>query len=152
MPPSLELVWDRPTAPAERSGLHLEYFKRAALCCAPRLAARRSARGGVSLRIGRDPGMLDLRRIIRSFFSAASIPCAAALGLVGLFLYPPSTHAAFALVALSLIPSAVIAVSESLLTAQERVDVVATLSVAENLARVLLWLGVLWSGLSTTAF
>jgi O-antigen/teichoic acid export membrane protein len=83
---------------------------------------------------------------------AASIPCAAALGLVGLFLYPPSTHAAFALVALSLIPSAVIAVSESLLTAQERVDVVATLSVAENLARVLLWLGVLWSGLSTTAF
>jgi O-antigen/teichoic acid export membrane protein len=102
-----------------------------------------SADHGSLPRLGANAAVLGL---------AASIPCALAIGLAGTAFYPPATHAAFWLTALSIVPSALIVVSESLLTAQERVDVVAALSVGENLARLLLWMAVLWAGLSTTAF
>jgi O-antigen/teichoic acid export membrane protein len=81
-----------------------------------------------------------------------AVPCGLALGLVGRNLYPATTHGAFWLVGASMLPTALVVVSESLLTGQERIDVVAALSVGENLLRLLLWLVVLWLHLGMTAF
>jgi O-antigen/teichoic acid export membrane protein len=74
-----------------------------------------------------------------------------ALGAIAVAWYPPAMRPALWLVALSLLPSAVVVTAETVLTARERLGVVATVNVAEGLARTVAWLALLEAGYGVTA-
>lgn len=73
------------------------------------------------------------------------------VGLVGEGYYPASMRLSLWLVGASLVPGAVLFVGDSVLVAQERLGRVATLNIAENLARTCVWTVLVLLGYSLTA-
>ena len=67
---------------------------------------------------------------------ASSIVIAALVAVVGRAIYPPSMHPALALMALSLVPTALIVVEESILWGEERMATVMAVNLFENGVRV----------------
>jgi O-antigen/teichoic acid export membrane protein len=74
-----------------------------------------------------------------------------ALSLVGILAYPPALHGAIWLVALSLVPCAVVVLAEAVLVAQERLTAVATANMIESVVRTLAWLALVRLGFGLTS-
>ncbi len=79
-----------------------------------------------------------------------SVPLAIGLGLIGQFLYPPGLHASFALVGVSLAPTALILVIEMMLIGQERLSFVAFINILEGALRFIVFVAMIYFGASLT--
>jgi O-antigen/teichoic acid export membrane protein len=79
-----------------------------------------------------------------------SVPLAIGLGLIGQFLYPPGLHTSFALVAVSLAPTALILVIEMMLIGQERVSFVAFINILESALRFVVFIVIIYFGARLT--
>jgi O-antigen/teichoic acid export membrane protein len=79
-----------------------------------------------------------------------SVPLAIGLGLIGQFLYPSGLHASFALVGVSLAPTALIMVIEMMLIGQERLSFVAFINILESALRFIVFVTIiyLWARLT----
>lgn len=82
---------------------------------------------------------------------AVSVVLAVVVALGGAALYPPHMRAAIGLLGLTMIPTGVIVVAESLLWGEERLGVVMTINVVENVVRVAGVVAVVLAGHGLTA-
>lgn len=79
-----------------------------------------------------------------------SVPLAFGLGLIGQFLYPSDLHASFALVGVSLAPTALILVIEMILIGQERLSFVAFINILESALRFIVFITLIYFGARLT--
>ena len=79
-----------------------------------------------------------------------SVPLAIGLGLIGQFLYPSGLHASFALIGVSLAPTALIMVIEMMLVGQERLSFVAFINILESALRLIVFITLIYFGARLT--